>query len=67
MKDYSSFGIIRRGVRVLKKLKVELPYNLGINICLMSGYLSKENKNTNLKRYIHPNVHSGIAYNSLDI
>ena len=30
-------------------------------------YIFKENKNTNLKRYIHSNVHSGIAYNSLDI
>ena len=28
------------------------------------GYISKENENTNLKRYMHPNVHSGIIYNS---
>ena len=28
---------------------------------------SKENKNTNLKRYMHPNVHSGTIYNSQDI
>ena len=27
----------------------------------------KENKNTNLKRYMYPNVHSGIACNSQDI
>ena len=25
---------------------------------------SKENKNTNSKRYMHPNVHSSIIYNS---
>ena len=30
-------------------------------------YISKENKNTNLKRYMYPNVHSGVAYNSQDI
>ena len=26
------------------------------------GYLSKENKNTDLKRYMHSNVHSSIIY-----
>ena len=31
------------------------------------GYLSKENKNTNSKRYIHRNVHSSIIYNSQDM
>ena len=67
MKDYSSFGMIRRGVRVLKKLKVELPYNLGINICLMSGYLSKENKNTNLKRYMHSYDNCSISNSSQDM
>ena len=28
------------------------------------GYLFEENKNKNLKRYMHPNVHSSIIYNS---
>ena len=28
------------------------------------GYISEENKNTNLKRYIESNVHSSINYNS---
>ena len=30
------------------------------------GYLSKENENTNSKRYMHSNVHSSIIYNSQD-
>ena len=28
------------------------------------GYLSKENKNTNSKKYMHPYVRSSIVYNS---
>ena len=28
------------------------------------GYISEENKNTNLKRYIESNVYSSINYNS---
>ena len=27
----------------------------------------KENKNINLKKYVHPNVHSSIIYNSQDM
>ena len=27
-----------------------------------TGYISKENKNTNLKGYIHPNVQGSIIY-----
>ena len=30
-------------------------------------YISRKNKNTNLKRYMHPNVHSCITYNSQDM
>ena len=30
------------------------------------GYTSKENKNINSKRHMHPNVHSSIIYNSQD-
>ena len=29
-----------------------------------SGYISKENKNANSKRYMNPSVHSNIIYNS---
>ena len=32
-----------------------------------SGYFSKENKDPNLKRYVRPNVHSNIIYNSQDM
>ena len=31
------------------------------------GYRSKENKNTNLKRYMHPYVYGGITSNSQDM
>ena len=30
-------------------------------------YILKENENTNLKRYIHPNILSSILYNSQDV
>ena len=30
-------------------------------------YISEENENTNLKRFIHPNVHGSITYNSRDM
>ena len=31
-----------------------------------SGYLFAENENTNLKRYMHPNVHYNFLKNSQD-
>ena len=31
------------------------------------GYISEENNNTNLKRYMHPNIHSSIIYNYQDM
>ena len=30
-------------------------------------YVSEKNKNANSKRYMHPNVHSNITYNSQDM
>ena len=27
------------------------------------GHISEKNKSTNLKRYVHPNIHSSIIYN----
>ena len=33
----------------------------------ISGYLSKENKNTNLKKYTHSNVPSSSMYNGQDM
>ena len=32
-----------------------------------SGYLSEENKKTNLKRYMHPRVYCSIIYSSQDV
>ena len=49
----------------LKKLKIELSYNPSSNST--PGYFCKENKNANSKRYMHPNVHCNIIYNSQDI
>ena len=31
------------------------------------GFMSKENENTNLKRYVHSCVHNGIIYNNQDM
>ena len=31
------------------------------------GYISEENNNTNLKRYMHPNIHSSIIYSYQDM
>ena len=31
------------------------------------GYISEENETVNSKRYMHPNVHSSIIYNSQDL
>ena len=48
--------------RFLKKLKIELPYDPAIP--LLGIHLEK---NCNLKRYMHPYVHSSIIYNSQDM
>ena len=32
-----------------------------------SGYLCKENENTNSKRYMHPHVHGSITHYSQDM
>jgi len=48
--------------RFLKKLKIELPYDPAIP--LLGIYPEKK---SNLKRYMHPNVHSNITYNSQDV
>ena len=50
--------------RFLRKLKIELPYDLAIP--LLSVYQGNKNKNTTLKRYMHPIVHSSITYESQD-
>ena len=48
-----------------KKLKIELPYDPAI--LLLGIYLEKKNKNTNSKRYTHPNVHNSTIYNNKDM
>lgn len=52
------------GKRLLKKLKVELPYDLAI--VLLDRY-PKESKNTNAKRHMQPSVHSTIIHNSQSV
>ena len=47
----------------LKNLKIELAYDPAIP--LLGIY--EKNKNTNPKRYMHPNVHSSIIYDSQDV
>ena len=49
--------------RVLEKLKIELPYDPAIPLL---GTYPKKNP-TNLKRYMHPNVHCSIIYNCQDM
>ena len=46
-----------------KKLKIQLLYDPGISLL----GISKENKNSNLKRFMHPRVHCCIIYNSPDV
>ena len=48
----------------LKKLKIELPYDPAIPLL---GYISKENKNCNSKRYLHLNVHISTIYSNQDM
>ena len=52
---------VENSMEVLKKLKTELQYDRAIP--LLDIYLGKKIKNTNSKRYMHPNVHSSIIYN----
>ena len=47
--------------RFLKQLKIELPFDPAV--LLLGIYPEK----TNLKRYMHPNVHSSTVYNSQDM
>ena len=48
----------------LKKLKIELPYDPAVQLL---GILSGKDKSSNLKRYMHPNVHCSTVYNSQDM
>ena len=47
-----------------KKLKIELPCEPAMPLM---GIYPKNPQNTNLKRYMHTNVHSSIIYNCQDM
>ena len=53
---------MENGREVLPETRLEPPYDLAIPIV---GIYSGKNKNTNLKRYVIPNVHSSTVYNKL--
>ena len=49
---------------------LEGPQKIKNRTTIWSSYFTSEsevNKNTNSKRYMHPNVHHNIIYNSQDI
>ena len=50
--------------RFLKKLKIQLPYEPYESAALLLDVYPEKPKNTNLKIYMHPNVHSNTIYNS---
>ena len=50
--------------RFLIKLKIELPYDPAIPLL---EHIPRKDENSNLKRYMHPIVHSSTIYNSQDI
>lgn len=54
---------VEKSMAVSQKLKYKLPFDLEIP----PEYTSKKTENTNLKKYMHPNVHSGIIYNCQDM
>ena len=45
-------------MEVHQKIKIELPYDIA---------KKKQKKSNNSKRYMHPNVHWNIIYNSQDM
>ena len=56
-------AIFENNIEVPKNLKIELPYDPVIHSWV---YIWKK-ENTNLNRYMHPNMHFSIIYNSQDI
>ena len=58
--------------RVLKKLKMELPYDpviprLGTYSEKKTNFFFKFSENTNLKRYMNLHVNNGIIYHNQDV
>ena len=55
---------MENSIEITKKKKLELPYGPSNSA---PGYLSEENENTNLRRYMHLCVQCSIIYNSQDM
>ena len=53
--------------RALKDLKPELMYDLTIPLLCVCIYICGKSENSNLKRYMHHNVHSSTIYNIRDM
>ena len=55
---------MENSMEVPQNTKIELPYDPAIPLL---GIYPEKNENTNLKRPMHPDVHSSIIYNSQDM
>ena len=55
-----STATVENSMEVSQKTKNRTTIGISNSI---SGYISEENENTNLKRYMHPNVYISIIYN----
>ena len=55
---------MENNTEVLQKIKSRTTTQFGI---FTSEYLPEENKNTNLKKYMHITVHYSIIYSSQDV
>ena len=56
----SGSATVENSMETSKKLKIELTYDPAIPLLVID---LKKNRNTNLKRYTHPKVHSSVIYN----
>ena len=61
---HTGASTVENSMEIFQKLKLELPYDLGISHLYT---LKKKKKDTNSNGYIHPNVHSSIIYNCQDM
>ena len=50
-----------------KRPEINIDEDVDKRELLYTGYTSEENENTNLKRCMHPNVHSSILYSRKDM
>ena len=58
--NWCSYSGKQHGGFSKKQTNIELPYDTTIPL----QSVSEKNKNTNSKRYMNPNVHSSISYNT---